>query len=358
MAPRRRKEINRPLRPGMRVREGYYSWTNPQSGVEYGLGRDRQKAINEVIAAEVHIASKRTSLLERISGGAMSWSDWCDQFEKILAARETKPNTKRTLKSQMARLRRSFPVNAAAARVTTQDCSAVIDAIVAEDKQRTAHAFRSFLIDCFDRMIAKGIRKDNPARVLDEVKVKVKRSRLSFDVFMRLYSTTSNVRLRNAMALAIVSGQARESITGARFADFKPDGWWSERGKTGARIIIPLELRLERFGMSLDEVVKQCRSTGVLSQHLIHQTEQGAWKRPGAKTHVDQLTREFTEELAKLGLKFEGNAPTFHEIRSLAGRMYREQGNVSPQELLGHTDARTTAIYTDGRGEWVKVGVR
>jgi hypothetical protein len=38
--------------------------------------------------------------------------------------------------------------------------------------------------------------------------------------------------------------------------------------------------------------------------------------------------------------------------------MYSEQGNVKTQDLLGHKDPRTTAMYHDGRGtEWVRVEV-
>lgn len=358
MSPRRRKEINRPLRPGMRVREGYYSWTHPETGQEFGLGRDRQKAIKDVIAAEAHLAVKRLSLVERISGAANSWSEWCDEFEKILRDRESRPNTNRTRRSQLGRLRRSFPEDAAAGRISTLDCSKVIDAIVAEGKQRTAQAFRSFLIDCFDRMIAKGWRKDNPARVLDEVKVKVKRARLTLEAFQYVYRTTEIVWLRNAMALAIVTGQPRECVAAAQFADIRDGVWWNERGKTGARIALPLELRLHCLDLSLEDVIRQCRTTGVVSKHLIHQTQRAKGARLGKKMHVDVITRTFSAELAKLGADWGGKfPPTFHEIRSLSERLYTAQGNVNTQELLGHKDPRTTAIYHDGRGEWVRVSV-
>jgi len=134
---------------------------------------------------------------------------------------------------------------------------------------------------------------------------------------------------------------------------------WIERAKTGARICIPLSLRLERFEMNLDDVVRQCRTTGVVSHWLLHRIEKAKGARIGSHVHVDILTREFSAAVDKLGLDWGGKqAPTFHEIRSLAGRLYKEQGNVNPQELFGHKDPRTTAIYTDGRGEWVKVGVR
>jgi hypothetical protein len=49
--------------------------------------------------------------------------------------------------------------------------------------------------------------------------------------------------------------------------------------------------------------------------------------------------------------------PTFHEIRSLAERLYHQQG-VNTQEVLGHRDAKSTATYRDSRGaEWVEVKV-
>jgi hypothetical protein len=235
MAPRRRNDINRGLPANTRVRDGRYSWRNPETTKEYALGRDRRYAIEQAIKANAHIYGKRFSLVERISGAAQTWGEWCDVFEQLLAERESKPNTIRTRKSQMVRLRASFDADRPASRITTRDCAAVIDALKSAGKHRTAQAFRSFMKDCFNRMIAKGWRTDNPALVLDEVRVKVQRSRLTLEAFQSLYTTTSVVWLRNAMALAIVSGQPRECIAGARFADIREGGWWNERGKTGAR---------------------------------------------------------------------------------------------------------------------------
>lgn len=359
MTPRRRKDGNRSLPPNTRGRDGYYSWRHPETGVEYGLGRDRQAAIKEAVQANAHLASKRVSLVERITGAANTWAEWCDEFERLLGERESKPNTIRTRRSQLTRLRGCFPADKAAGRIETRDCAQVIDALKGAGKHRTAQAFRTFLIDCFDRMIAKGWRKDNPARVLDEVRVKVRRARLPLEVFQRLYETTQIRWLKNAMALLLVSGQDREDCAFAEFTDIRDGCWWNERGKTGARIALPLEIRLDAFGMSLDEVVRQCRSTGIVSRHLIHQTERAKGARLGKRMHVDKITRVFKSELAKLGLDWGGKTPpTIHEIRSLSARLYKAEGRVNPQELLGHRDPRTTLIYTDGRGEWVRVGVR
>jgi enterobacteria phage integrase len=344
----------------MRIRrDGYFSWTHPETHVEYGLGRNRQEAIKQVIQANMHLAAKRVSLLERIAGGANTWSEWCDVFEGLLAERESSLNTRRTRKSQMNRLRSVFAADAPAGRLDTRDCAKVIDGLKVDGKHRTAQAFRTFLIDCFDRMVAKGWRKDNPARVLDEVRVKVQRARLTLEVFDRLYERTTIGWLRNAMALMLVSGQAREDCATATFTDIHDGAWWNERGKTGARIILPLELRLDAFPLSLEDVVRQCRTTGIVSRHLIHQTERGKGYTVGKKLHVDMVTRMFKIEMDRLGLDWGGKqAPTVHEIRSLSARLYKAEGRVNPQELLGHKDPRTTAVYTDGRGEWVRVGVR
>jgi enterobacteria phage integrase len=358
MAPRRRSEINRGLPANLRVREGRYSWRNPEDKKEHALGRDRRYAIEQAIKANVHLAGKRLSLIERISGAAQTWGEWCDTFEKLLGERKARPNTMRTRKSQMVRLRRAFDADRPASKITTRDCAEVINGLKAAGKHRTAQAFRSFLKDCFNRMIAQGWRQDNPAAVLDSVTVDVQRSRLTLEVFQSLYEATSITWLRNAMALAIVSGQPRECVAGAKFADVREGCWWNERGKTGARIVLPLELRLDTFGMSLGDVVRQCRATGIVSKSLVHQTERAKGATLGKAMHVDKITRVFSAELAALGLAWgDKEPPTFHEIRSLSERLYKAQGNVNTQELLGHKDPRTTALYHDGRGEWVRVGI-
>lgn len=362
MTPRQRKSINQPLRPGMRVRDGYYSWTNPETGKEYGLGRDPGKAIKEVIAVEIKLASKHASLVDRVSGAVNTWAEWCDKFEAILTEREIdREAAKATVKvrrTYMNRLRDSFDANVAASRIGTKECAEIIDAIVKQGKSTTAHAFRAFLIDCFDRMIAKGWREDNPARLLDEVRIKVRRARLTLDAFQKIYETTSFVWLRNAMALSIVSGQPRESVAGAQFADIRDGAWWSERGKTGARMIIPLELRLAAVNLSLEDVVRQCRTTGVMSKHLIHQTKRARGARLGKRMNMATITKTFQAEVAALGIDWGvKSSPSFHEIRSLSERLYDAQGDVKTQDLLGHKSARTTALYHDSRGDWVRVAI-
>jgi hypothetical protein len=360
---RQRKDPRLPF--GLRERDGYYSYVNPVDGREYGLGRNKRDAIAQAIEANAALR-KTPSLLDRINGNDVTWGDWCDKFEKLLGERDRSPNTIRTNKSQLNRLRRSFKADRAAKDITTAEIAVVLNDIKDEGKARTAQAFRAFLGDCFDRMIAHGVRKDNPARVTDVVNVKVKRARLSLKVFLQIYGTTELAWLRNAMALALVSGQDRDTCCHARFADFRDGYWWIQRRKTEARIQLTLDLRLDVFGKSLEDVVRQCRASGIVSAHLVHQTERAKGARLGKKMHIDTVTRAFSAEIDKLGLDWGGKSPpTFHEIRSLSTRLYEEQNaavaasvEVSTRKMLGHTDESTTDIYRDGRGEWVKVNPR
>jgi integrase len=51
-------------------------------------------------------------------------------------------------------------------------------------------------------------------------------------------------------------------------------------------------------------------------------------------------------------------AITFHEIRSLAERLYRDEfGPEFAQSILGHKSAKTTEKYDDLRGGWKVVEV-
>ncbi|MCX7563426.1 tyrosine-type recombinase/integrase [Xanthomonadaceae bacterium XH05] len=165
--------------------------------------------------------------------------------------------------------------------------------------------------------------------------------------------------MRNAANLALVSAQRREDIASAHFANVHDGAWWVEQSKTGQRVCIPLALRLDVAGLSLDDVVRQCRSTGVLSKYLVHQTSPRGNSPVGRKIWVDTITRRWSECIEALGLDWGGKTPpTFHEIRSLSERLYTEQGGINTQELLGHRDARSTSLYHDSRGaEWVRISV-
>jgi integrase len=361
VSPQPRSVRNVRLPPNLRERDGYFSWRNPADGREHGLGRDRQRAIAEAIEANLHVQGMLTStrLVDRLTGSSeRNVREFSKLYEKQLEKKKLADNTRRTAKSLLKRTRETFKEATAIERITTLEVSAAIAALVEEGKARTAQAWRSFLTDYFRHAVAIGWIQTNPVLVTERVDVDVQRARLTLDVF-KAVRDVAGVWLRNAMNLAVVTAQRREEICGARFADFRDDGWYCEQGKTGNRLFIPLEIRLDALGLSLDDVVRDCRKTGVVSPYLVHQTQAFGNSPVGSPIWLDTVSRRFTDALTTLAFDWgDRSAPTFHEIRSLSERLYAAQGGVNTQELLGHRDPRMTQVYHDARGaEWVRVKI-
>ena len=61
--------------------------------------------------------------------------------------------------------------------------------------------------------------------------------------------------------------------------------------------------------------------------------------------------------LAEIKVEAGKTPPTFHEIRSLAIRLYTEQYGLDfGQAIAGHKNAAVTSLYRDVRGsEWIQV---
>jgi integrase len=360
VAPQRRGANKHGWPANLYERDGYFAWRNPLDRKEFGLGRDRRKAFAQAIEANLHVAGQLTQdrLVDRLTGASgRTWGDWLDRYEKQLGKRKLAENTRKTYKSTAGRARTLLGENAVIERISTLAVSEAIDSVVKEGKDRSAQALRTFLTDAFRAAVAAGWIQTNPVLVTEKVQVEIRRSRLTLDAFQSLYKAAGDSWLRNAMALALVTAQRREDVVRAQFADVRDGGWWCEQRKTGNRVFLPLELKLDCFGMSLGDVVKQCRGTGVLSKHLVHQVSPRGNSPVGRAIWIDTVSKRFADLVRDSGLAWgDRTPPTFHEIRSLAAREYEKQGGIDVQSLLGHRDPRMTQVYKDSRGaEWVRV---
>ena len=369
MSPRRRSREKRGWPANLYERGGYYSWRSPVDGVEYGIGRDRAQAFAQATEANLHCAGliDKGRLIDRLTGNLdRTIEKWNEKYQGLLATAKLADNTRRTYKSLGLRMVRMLKPETPLANITALAISTGLEALARDEgKARTAQALRNFMRDSFREARVQGwYTAENP--VFDTklpMPVEVKRSRLSLEVYRLVYQATDLVWLRNAMDLALVSGQRREDIACAQFRDFHDGGWWcvqaSAKATNAHRIFIPLELRLNELGKSLGDVVSQCRRTGVVSKHLIHQTVERGNSPRGRRIWIDTLSKRFAEAMTSLQLDWgDKDPPTFHEIRSLSERLYAAQGGINTQELLGHNDPETTAMYHDSRGsEWVRITV-
>lgn len=362
MPPRPRNFSNRTLPPNLYERNGYFSYRNPVDGREFGLGRDRRDAIQQAIEANLRLADQltRPRLIDRLTGTAEETLDaWLDVFEKKLKTRERRPATVKQHKSLLKAIRAGLGT-LVLSRIETRDAAQFLTGYTDTGKLRMAQALRSMLLDVFNGAIAEGWIKLNPITVTDLPQPKVQRARLTLETFQAIYEAAGRLNpwVQNSMALALVSAQRREEIANVQFSDFRDGAWWCQQAKEASRIVIPVTLRLNVLGWTLEDVVKHCRDN-VVSRYLIHHTRPRAYSKPGDQVWIDTITKGFrrARELSGLTWPADKEPPTFHEIRSLAERLYAEQGNVNTQELLGHKDPRSTATYHDARGEWIRVKV-
>jgi enterobacteria phage integrase len=357
MAARPRDRVRRDWPTGLREpRPGYYSWRNPATGVEMGLGRmPLAQAKQQVNAALDYLQAQQPTLLERLSGEA-------NTIAQLLDKMPTPPNlnTAKSWRSLDKKIRTALGAYTCQG-LTTMHCAELLEAEVEAGRERTAEALRSRLVAVCKRGMALGwITGANPAEPTETVAVTVKRGRLSLEMFNAILTKAPEVAtwLRGAMLVALVSGQPREVISAARRPSRGPDFWTVERGKTGVIIEIPLALRLDAIGITLAQALEACdsgvRSLAAGRDFIVHHAREFGNAPLGSAVHPNNLSRSFTEARQLAGIPDvlpDGKlAPTFHEIRSLAKRLYGKQGGVDTKALLGHLTDKMGDLYENPRG--------
>lgn len=87
------------------------------------------------------------------------------------------------------------------------------------------------------------------------------------------------------------------------------------------------------------------------SDSILYSAVRRGGRKPGALL-PDAITGAFTEARALSGIQFSASPPSFHEIRSLASRLYAaENGKEFAQRLPGHKNMSMTKTYLDSRGQ-------
>jgi enterobacteria phage integrase len=352
MSPARRSLKRRDWPRGLREpRPGYYAWEAPDGKV-WGIGAvPLEQAKQEAIAANLHVQQQAARLVSRLQGAGETMADLLD----LMPAPANK-NTAKSVRSMDRKIRAALGAKPAA-DITVKDCAQLLDAEVAAGRIRTAEALRSRLSAVCRKGMAKGWMESNPAEVTEKPVVTIKRGRLTLEMFRAIYAAAPQVSewLQHAMMLALVTGQDRSTVAAMKRRDGADEHltvWRTKTRDTNQPVAIPLRLRLDVVGVTLADLV--AHRTGVVSRHLVHHVNPWGNAPAGSPVHPDRMSHAFTEarKLAKIPdtLPDGKGAPTFHELRSLAKRLYDAQGNVDTKALLGHAEDSTAAIYADPRG--------
>lgn len=369
---RPRKRGNKNLPPNLyRRASGYYVWRDPLTGKFHGLGRCLGTAVAQAVEVNVALAelSPKRRLLDKISGrDDRAMSLWIARYrDEVLTKRERAKSTCASDAQKLRTLERHFgPMQVDA--ITTADIAEFLRTYEQAGKNRMAQAMRSLLFDLFREARGIGWAASNPVEPTRAAKVTVRRKRLELPEFLKIVEIAErdfDPWAANAFLLALVTGLRREDVAklGPKHL-VNPDGVRDERlwvvpAKTAdhdVAVSYPLALRLQAVNLSINEVIKRCRSKHVLGRTFIHHTRHIGRVGPGSPVRPATITAAFAECRDKLGIDWgDRTPPTLHEIRSLAARLYEMQGTIA-QSVLGHKTAETAALYQDRRElEWIMV---
>lgn len=348
--------------------DGYYYFRNPMNGKKKGLGRDKAKAFSEARAANKMIAAMTPSdLVQWISGAEVtSLKDWIPTYKTMW--KELKKPAESTFAAAERYLERFAetdfawkPMN----QITTVEIAKYLDDLAKDSGLGAATNMRSRLLDVFEYAITKGHIETgkNPVAPTLPPNYEPKRDRLTLEQFKRIREKASPA-LANAMNLALLTGQRVSDICEMKFANVKDGFLHVEQIKSQGEMKVKLDLniRLAALDMTIGDAVKQCRDRFV-SAYLVHHTRTSGTYRAGEGFTSEGISKAFTElrDELKIGATAEGRTPpTFHEIRSLAKRLYtKEYSKEFSQALLGHKTEAMSAKYEDLRGsDWHTVSAK
>lgn len=355
-----RYDANLPRNLTYRQRRKSFYWRNPLTGEEFNLGAiARRDAISQAIEANHFIESNFSpvALLDRLASKkeqAITFSDWLERYEVLFKRRDLAERTIKIRMQQFVYLRDalgSTPIT----DIETRHIAQFLEGYLACGKTSMAVALRSLLSDVFREAIAEGVIKHNPVTATRSPAPKVKRERLTIAEFWEIHSSAQSTLpywVSLGMELALLTGQRREDICEMKKSDVRDNRLWVIQGKTGSQVAIPLDLQLNAAGLMVGDVVKKCMIASQ-GEYLVGSDSRKAGREPGA-LHPDTLTKAFVAARKSSSLQLSDTPPTFHEIRSLSGRLYeKEYGKEFTQKLLGHKSMKMTDKYLDSREkEW------
>ena len=277
--------------------------------------------------------------------------EWAKIYTQVLSERQV---CEKTLQSRLHHVRRIVTEmgGRSLGSIRPHEISAFVTSI-GKEHPGTAKRVLIEIRAMFYEAVANDWISTNPAKAVRAPRVAVRRRRLSLDEWRLIDAyakENSPPWVYRMIRLALVTGQRRSDLVKMKFSDV----WAHEDGgkeylhivqaKTGARVAIPIDLRLDSVGLSVREVIEDCRGYAKPGDgHLLRKTT-GKPPCPESMSWRFEQARE-----AVLPAEPEGvGPPSLHECRSLAAREYRDK--IKTQGLLGHSKASMTDQYHNDRG--------
>lgn len=360
MSPARRSLRRRDWPRGLyEKRPGYFTWRHPKTGKEYTIGHvPLPHAINEAIAANRHVLAAAPSLVAQLTGASNTVAELVADMpvaENRSTRNAFRAGDKVIVEGALVDGVRINGLGAIQANeLTVKHCADLLDAMIQAGKVQQALAVRNRLIAVCARGIRKGWMATNPAEVTEKPKAVVARGRLTLEMYRAIHAA-AEPWLQRAMDLALVTGQDRSTVAAMKRSDVIDGRLICQRSKTAAKappIAIPVSLYLQAIDRSLEALLSP-PVRALRSDYILHHTEAKGVAKPGDPIRLATITAGFTEARKAASipdtLPDGKGAPTFHEIRSLAKRLYDAQGGVDTKVLLGHMTEAMAKLYASTR---------
>jgi enterobacteria phage integrase len=289
--------------------------------------------LSRIIAATVGIVSPRYRTL----------GQWAEIYRQVIDGRPIDEKTKANRRSSINHIIKRLGADRIISGIKPHEIASMVMCIY-KDHPQLAKRVLIEAKDLFGEALNYAWLDRNPATQIKAPSVRVQRKRLTLDQWQQIHDHAEKNMppwVARMMTLALVTGQRRSDVVKMQFSDVWDDWLHIEQVKTGARLALPVSLRLDAIGVSVGGAVEACRSYNIGDDYLIR-------KSTGKPLDPASLSARFEEARDAVLPRME-HPPSLHECRSLSERLYRAQG-IDTMTLLGHKHQSMTDLYNDDRG--------
>jgi len=324
---------------------GFYSYKHPITKRTHGMGSNRNNAVSA--SRELNsILTKEKDLVSSVLGEKdRSVSEIIDYYIfQILPQRDYADNTLKLYTEKANHIKEHFkqvPIN----HITVLEIANFLNLY----PDRSSNQHRQIFIQIFKHAVGKGLVDENIAeKTLPKIEKK-QRKRLSLEQFELIYRNAP-LHIQNAMDLSLITLQRRSDISKMKFSDIKDGYLYVIQEKTKKHDTSYLKIKITN---ELQLIIDKCKDD-IDSPYIIHKRKLNNQNKLMHKTFVSprMITEGFSNAMKKSGI----SNTSFHEIRALGIKLYKDKG-IDPQKLAGHSSSKMTKNYDSGHDEirWIDI---
>lgn len=338
---------------------GAWRYRHPTTGKFYSMGTDKVKAfraaqkLNDTLIPVPDLVAKVLNDGEEV----VLFKDFTLDYIQNWRLKGGKPVSENTMCSRRSQFNRMIEKwgHLNMQDVTLKMVNEHLESIPAT----SAIVSRSLLSKMYDVAVAKGICKDNPARITLKPDAIKQRKRHTIDGLLKIREA-GDPWLQNAIDLALLTAQRLGDLCNLKWADIRDGYIHISQQKTTSKSDDDFQISKGaghvriKINAELQEVLDRCKDH-IYSPFVLHRKFRLVVSEK--KEHPTQFSAKYLSKLFSEATK-RSNAypkldakqrPTFHEIRALAIYLHKKKG-LSAQNLAGHAQKGMTEYYESGHG--------